>query len=251
MKPIYALYSTALLALVLLLTGCEKDKMQAYTLPDMIYVYKDQFNTKKDSTTYSFAIRSNALMVDTVKIPVRIMGEAKNIAREVKFRAVADSSNAVQDQHYTFLPYTIPAGAFTADLPLVVKRTADMKTKEMRLLLEIIETKDFKPGVPNSTGGGSTAGGSIRYLVKINDFLTKPSNWDGTLVFYFGTYSAVKYKMVIDLLGRAEFPTSGTDAVGYTQFLYYKQLCKNALAAYEAANGPLFDENGIRITFPN
>ena len=179
------------------------------------------------------------------------MGTAKGKDRVVTVRAIADSSTAVAGQHYEFLPSGIKAGEYTGTILLLVKRTTDMKTDNKRLLLEVVESADFKPGIPNTATVNPRAGGALKYLVKINDFLTMPSNWNSAPVYYFGTYSQVKYAFVINVTGRSEFLTSGTDAVSTSQFLYYKLICKDALATYEAANGPMMDENGIRITFPN
>ncbi|HYC29638.1 MAG TPA: DUF4843 domain-containing protein, partial [Chitinophagaceae bacterium] len=184
------------LAIAALAASCEKSELTRYEEPDMIYIYRDPYGTKNDSVTYSFAIKASSLLTDTVKIPVRIMGVAKNIPREVKLAAVPASTTAVEGTHYEFLPYIIPANAYSADLPVVIKRNAALKSQEVRLQLQVAESKDFKPGVPSSVVSGSLAGATQKYLVKINDFLTKPSNWDAQLITYFGTYSQAKYKFI-------------------------------------------------------
>ncbi len=238
------------LAITMLGASCKKSELTKYEQPDMVYVYKDAFNTKKDSSSYSFAIKANSLMLDTVYIPVRIMGLAADKAREVKLAPVNDLTTATDGIHYALLPYTIPAGAYSANLPVLVKRTADLKTKEFRLVLEIAETKDFKPGVPNTIAGSSVAGAGLRYLIKLNDFLTKPANWDASLTSFFGTYSQAKHKFIIQVTGLAEYPYGCATCIAYGEMLYYKALCKSKLLEYEAANGPLIDEFGVRVTFP-
>lgn len=233
-----------------LLFACKKSDLVSYTQPDMIYFYKDYYNTDKDSMVYSFAIRPDALTSDTVKIPLRIMGAAIDRDRTVNIKVVADSSTALEQQ-YTLLPTIVPAGSYTTYVPLLVKRTAELKTTEVRLLLEVGESADFKPGVYNSASSASRAGGSIRYPVRINDFLTKPSNWDSFITYYFGTYSQVKFKLVIAVTGRSQFLTSGDDPVTISQMTYYKILCRNYLAGYNAVNPPLLDENNVAVSFPN
>jgi hypothetical protein len=238
------------IAVITLAAGCKKSELTQFDQPDMIYIYKDAFNTKRDSATSSFAIRSNSLHTDTVKVPVRIMGAAKNIAREVKLGAIAAGTTAIEGTHYEFLPYTIPAGAYSADLPVVIKRTTDLKTREFTLQLQILESKDFKPGVPNSQVTGSFAGASLQYLIKINDFLTMPSNWN-ILASFFGNYSQVKYKFIIDVTGIAEFSYGFQGAIiAYGEMQYYQALCKRKLAEYVAVNGPLIDEFGLAVSFP-
>lgn len=232
------------------LAACKKSGLTSYTQPDMIYVYKDFYNTNKDSVTYSFAIKTNSLMTDTIKVPLRIMGNARNKDRTVAIQTVADNTTATSQQ-YTILPTIVKAGSFTTDIQVLVNRTPDMKTREVRILLEIAASTDFLPGVPNTTATTSRAGGATQYLVKINDFLTKPSNWESLLSTYFGTYSQVKYKFIIDVTGRTEFPITGQDMVSPSQFLFYKKLCREALENYNTTNGPLIDEFGMIVTFPN
>ncbi len=231
-------------------TACKKSELTKYELDDMIYIYKEAFNSKRDSAISSFAVKANSLLVDTVKIAVRIMGTAKNYDREVKLVAVDSATTAVAGVHYQFLPYVIKAGAYNADLPVVINRTADMKTQSFTLTVQVAESKDFKPGVPNSPVAGNFAGASIRYFIRMNDFLTKPSNWDSQLNTYFGAYSQVKYKFIIDVTGITEFAIGAAPQMSFGEITYYKAFVKSKWVDYVAANGPLMDENGGTVTFP-
>ena len=234
-----------------LLVGCTKSELQAYEEPDMVYVYQLASDPNRDSITYSFATKPATLTTDTVKVPLRIMGTAKSKNRTVNVRAVTDGTTAKEGQHFVLLPAVIKANEYTGYIPVLVKRSADLKTTEVRLIVEVIESADFKPGVPASAPQSPRAGGKLTMLVKLNDFLTKPANWDSFLSFSFGTFSQVKYAFVIQITGRSEFLTSGTDPVSSSQMTYYKILCKNALATYNASNPPLTDEFGMPVTFPN
>lgn len=230
--------------------GCKKSELTKFELEDMVYIYKEAFNTKRDSALCSFAVKANSLMVDTVKIAVRIMGVAKNYDREVKLEAVDTATTAVAGVHYQFLPYVIKAGAYSADLPVVINRTPDMKTQGFTLTVKVVESKDFKPGVPNSAVAGNFAGASVRYFIRMNDFLTKPSNWDSQLNTYFGAYSQVKFKFIIDVTGITEFAIGAAPLMSFGEITYYKAFVKSKLTDYVTANGPLMDENGGVVTFP-
>jgi hypothetical protein len=236
--------------LVWLVSACKKSELTSYTQPDMIYVYKDFYNNNRDSATYSFAIKANNLLTDTVKVPLRIMGNARDKDRTVTIQTIADSTTATSRQ-FTILPAIVKAGSFTTDIAVLVNRTPEMKTKEVRIQLAIVASADFLPGVPNTTATTNRAGGATQYLVKINDFLTKPSNWESMLSAYFGAYSQVKYKFMIDITGRTEFPVTGQDQVSPSQFLFYKKLCHEALETYNTSHTPLIDEYGMLVTFPN
>lgn len=237
-------------AVLLATASCKKSELTSYEQEDMIYIYKEAFNAKRDSTVYTFAIRSGSLLIDTVKVPVRIMGNASNVDREVKLAVVTNATTAIEGTHYSLLTYTIPAGAFSANLPVLVKRTPDMKTQMFTLWLEVIESKDFKPGVPKSAVAGNFAGAGLQYMIKISDFLVKPSNWDSQLTSAFGTFSQVKYKFIIDVTGKTEFITGAAPLMSIGELQYYKAFVKNKYLDYAAVNGPLIDEFGAALTFP-
>jgi hypothetical protein len=48
----------------------------------------------------------------------------------------------------------------------------------------------------------------------------------------------------------ASFPSSGPDALKFPQLQYYQNVVRNALVDYNAAHGPLIDENGNAVVFP-
>ncbi|WP_207512628.1 DUF4843 domain-containing protein [Longitalea luteola] len=235
--------------LLLLFTACKKSELTSYTQPGMVYFYKDHYDPDKDSIVYSFAIKSNALQADTIKIPLRIMGAAADYDRSVNIQVVTDSSTATPD-HYTILPTVIKAGEYTTNVSLLVYRKPDLKSNELRLLLEVAASDDFQPGIYNSASGASMGGGSVRFPVRINDYLTKPLNWDTFMVFYFGSYSQVKYKIVIDVTGRTEFSTGATGLTP-SEMTYFGKACSYYLEEYNRTNGTkLTDETGQEVTFP-
>lgn len=236
---------------LLMITACKKSEPVSFTQPGMIYFYKNHYNASKDSIVFSFATIPDGKITDTVRVPLRIMGVASDRDRTVNIQVVADSSTALE-QHYTILPTIVKAGMYTTDVPLLVKRTPELKTKDVRLLLEVGTSDDFIPGVYNSTTSTSMGGGAIRFPVRISDFLTKPNNWDTFIATFFGAFSQVKYKLVIQVTGRAQFFTSGDDPVTISEMNYFKMDCRDYLKKLNAANSTeLKDENGNLVIFPN
>jgi hypothetical protein len=75
---------------------------------------------------------------------------------------------------------------------------------------------------------------------------TRPAYWD-LLDPDFGEFSAEKYKFMVKVLGITDF---SYDNIGFDGFINFPVTLRNALAAYEAANGPLLDENRQQISFP-
>ena len=90
----------------------------------------------------------------------------------------------------------------------------------------------------------------LDYKVKINDILTKPARWIYECQPYFGTYSKVKYRYIIDVLGIWDFPDSGENAIPKGQMLFYKDKMKSELARWEKENNKqMLDENNVHVDF--
>ncbi len=240
------------LSALLILGSCKKAELLKYDQPAMAYFYKDYYNVTavNDSTVYSFAIKPDAKIVDTIKVPIRIMGPAASVDRVVNVETIADSSTAIASTHYQLLPVIVKANEFTTFMQVIVKRTADLKLSEVKLWVEIKESSDFKPGIPATTPTNPHAGGNLKYKIRLNDILTQPSNWN-VLTTFFGTYSKVKYLFIIQTTGLSVFSYGFSGAaLSYADMNFFNDQCKTALAQYELINGPLMDENGVRVTFP-
>lgn len=249
----YSLYIFLLAMMAAGMASCKKSELKSFDEPTMVHFYKDLSDPFRDSSVFSFAIFSPDHMYDTVKLPVRIAGTPASKDRQVKLQAVADSSNALAGTDYVIDKAMVRAGKFTDTVYVVVKRTPEMKTMEKRLLLEIVASDDLLPGVYNSpvgSGNNVYSGASVRKLVKINDFLTKPGNWDNMLVYFFGSYSQRKYKFIIEVTGRAQFPVGGgPNDISYGEISAIQIFLRQALLDYNREHGDMIDENGGIVTF--
>jgi len=251
-KIIYYLTFFALLPSCLIWQSCKKENPALYQSPAMIYVYKSSTNPYKDSIDYSFITKPITQQQDTVYIPVRIIGYSTSTDRVINLVADTGRTTAVTGVNYSFLSsYIIPKDSFSARLPVIVKRTVGEQTTEARLWVKLVNSADFKTGIDSQ----------LTYLVKINDMVTKPADWNllaGTST-YFGTWTNVKYRFIISVTGITDFGTLTVPPPGQTvpftglQVFYYKTQCVTALALYNANpanNPPLKDENGNIVTIP-
>lgn len=219
-----------LLVLAIFSSGCSKDELLSFQEKPKVYIYKRSNDQVKDSTTYSFAIRAASIVQDTVFVPLRIMGDASPQDRTVNYQVMSKSTADADSYH--LLPAIIKANQFTGYIPVVVKKTAALKTKEGKLWLSLVTSDSFEPGVADQ----------LSYLIKINDFLSRPPSWSD---IYLGKYSRVKFELLIKETGYTDF----TD-VTYREFRFISQLCKNALLLYQAAHGTLYDEDNDEVIFP-
>lgn len=244
----YSLYILIPALIMAAFTSCKKSELQSFGDLAMVHFYKKYDNAKKDSFQYSFAIKADALIEDTVKLAVRIAGVAANRDRTLGLKAIADSTTAVEGIDYKIHSAIVHAGKYEDSILLLVYRKPEMKTVNKRLLLEIIPSADFQPGLTNMPSGTLLTGGSVQLLVKINDFLTQPANWS-MLSTFFGPFSLVKYKFIIEVTGLAEFNYGSATGISYGEMTAYQNMMRDALSDYNNEHGTMMDENGQPVSF--
>lgn len=242
------------LGFLLLLASCSKEEGTAAfsAQPSVYFIYSTSLNSiaNMDSTTYSFVEKSSTLQQDTLWLPVRIAGNTADHDRPISLVPVADSSTAVANVHYRLLDYSLPKNAFQTRLGVVLLRDASLQQQAVSLTLRLQPTADFpvlmKEGV--MMDGFDYSRNKVRIV--FSDKLIKPSNWDTYIATFFGAYSDVKYRFVAATLGVSSFPNTGPNALKFPQMQYYQTVMRNALVAYNAANGTMKDENGQPVVFP-
>ena len=191
-----------------------------------------------DSISFSFVAYGSEVTEKEMLVDAQIMGKVENRDRVVNLSV--DPARTTADASLYTVPstVTIPAGAVKATFPVILKRSAALQTKTVRLYLQVAEAADFKAGVNEEN--------HIKLIW--SDVLQKPKNWD-TLEPFFGTYSDVKYRfMLANSNGAGEF---STETMSWAMLNSYRILFQNALNAYNAAHpgNPLTDENNQLVTF--
>lgn len=211
------------------------------------FYYKDEARVRLKAH-YEWALGTDSLDFTFVKYPesvteynlpvtVYLMGNPANNARTVNL-AVNTAKTTAQEKHYAFPEQVVLlAGSFSVTFHVTLKRTDDLQENGVRLYIEIAESSDFKPGVSEEN----------HLLIQWSDVLTRPANWD-ELVEFFGTFSIVKYRFIIETTGVTEF---SAQTMSWALLTNYRIMCVNALNAYNDAHpgNPLKDENGQYVTF--
>lgn len=190
-----------------------------------------------DSLDYSFAFYPSSVTEVAMNMTLFIMGEVAEYERSVKIEVVQDETTASAEQYSCPTEIRVPANAYSVPFNVVLKRTTDLTSKNVRLRIRITDSGDFKAGVVEQNG----------FTMKWNDMLSKPRNWD-ELTEFFGAFSLVKFRFIIDTLAIGEFDTN---TMTWGQLNNYRIVMKNALTAYNEAHpgNPLKDENGQLISF--
>ncbi len=233
-------YTISLICSVLalfLFSSCEKEGFyyQDEARVRMEGPYKWAVNT--DSLEFSFITVPTGVDQMEMQITVYIMGAVSENDRIVNIGVNSAKTTATGNQYTCPSQVTIPANSLSANFTVVLNRTPDLQQNTVSLYVELKESEDFKVGVKERD----------HLLIKWNDILSMPKNWS-ELETFFGAFSLVKYRFMINNTGVTEFSAT---TMSWAQLMNYKIILRNALDAYNAAHpgNPLTDENGQIVTF--
>lgn len=237
---------TLILLAIITLSACKKEKTEVFDgKPGISFFYVVSGNV--DSTNYSFANQLIQKTQDTIFVRMRVMGTAVNYPREIEVKAL-EATTAKEGTHFILPKITLPADSLTTTYPIVLINSEDLKTNTYHLEVAVKENKDFIQGVVGQAN--ITTRNIPVYKINFNNQLIEPDYWK-YIANYFGDYSKVKHRFMIDVLGMSDFrPDSIGGEISYSDFLNYNVKLKNALEVYEKANGPMLDETGQQISFP-
>ncbi|MCK9628896.1 MAG: DUF4843 domain-containing protein [Bacteroidales bacterium] len=236
----------------IMLSSCQEKVVNKFDSESSLFFYNGASNSKgitqQDSISYSFFLANSTLVQDTTWLDIYLTGMPSDEERSISIvqTNVGKPGAAVSGIH--FVPFNdpglvsklvLPANKVMVSIPVVVKKTAEMESQEFRLDLAIIPNESFVEGIKDNTA----------YTIKITAMAVKPPLWDvaNSFLSMFGTWGQVKMKFIIDNVGYSEFDVIPN--VDYRMFLRVK--AKEKLAVYEAANGPLYELDGVtRVIFP-
>ncbi|WP_432712577.1 DUF4843 domain-containing protein [Pedobacter sp.] len=222
---------TYLVVLIALgISSCKQNELLLFEQETAVYV-----NLSTDSTVYTFATTAESVVEDTVFIKYRIIGKPSPIDRTIKLATLAGAT-AKEGYHYSLGQTVIKANEFETDVPVYLYRKAGLKDSTVAVVFEIKENEFFKPGYFDQ----------LTHKITITDILKKPTRWESTWVPYFGAYSEVKFRFLLDVTQKTDWESSPFPQ----DSRYLSQRAKNALLEYNQEKGALIDEFGMEVTFP-
>lgn len=186
----------------------------------------------KDSVVYSFALKPG-VEVDTIAIPLRLIGFTSNQSRLVSIGVNYELTTASEGVDYLLEPCELLPDKVSTDLNIIVKRSKKLEESNLKLSI-YLEDNSFFHNPPI---------GEDVYEIILTNKLTRPSDWRNE----FGVYSLVKHEFIIKVTNK------GTNYNEWTgqQLIYYLGLLNQALYEYnkEHPGKPLEDEFGVLVTF--
>ncbi|NLR79090.1 DUF4843 domain-containing protein [Chitinophaga eiseniae] len=221
--------------------ACKKQDVPLFSGKNGISFYKGPYDP--DSLGYSFAFSLVEKQRDTIFIPMRITGPANHVARAIAVKA-GDGTTAREGKDFILPEATLPADSLTVNYPVIVLNSPEMKNGTFRLVVQVAPSKDFELGALGKEIGGTTNVASM--IINISAQLIRPSYWPAGGYGDFGLFSQVKFKFMMEATGLTNFDS---DVIGIDQYYNLPVVLQRKLAEYEAINGPLVDEDGLRVTF--
>lgn len=239
-------FAPIILLVVMVLLSCRKDPQSIFSGKDGIAFYYLS-GPEQDSVSYSFSGSKIPKTRDTVYVKMRLLGKLSKQPREILV-VPGTGTTAIAGTHFILPNIVMPADSFEVKYPVVLLNAPDLKTKTVRLVLNIAESKDLVVGTLGQAN--TTTRNVVQFKINFSNNLIKPDYWS-YIQGYLGEYSAVKYQFMIDVFGTSNFrPTTKGGLITYAEYLNFRAVLRNALDAYEKVNGPLMDENNLRVTFP-
>jgi hypothetical protein len=219
---------------LMVISGCKEEHPAIYD-SSLTAVYFPGM-TVNDSITYSFVGKHAP---DTVFVPVKILGNTQPTDMKYKVVVSPEKTTAKEGIHYEKLKdyYTIPKGAFTARLPIILYRTDPaLSSKYFSLSLTLVDSEEMPTGYPIY----------LNARISFTNQLIQPSYWSGILQLYFGDYSKVKHAKCIEIMGH-DFPLTqaGMLASPYKTYSYWMSMGR--VASKYFSDNVVNDENGNRI----
>lgn len=222
-------------------TSCSKDEDFYYQDQPRVRLEGEKiWAVGSDSVTFSFVSYPASTIEKTISVAAMVMGEVANRDRIVNLTVDPARTTAQASQYSLPQTVTVPAGSNSGIFNVTLRRDASLQSKAVRLYVQLAESADFKPGVKEQD--------HITFIW--NDILSKPKNWDDELETFFGIYSNVKYRFMLDNMNANEGEISAS-TMSWAMLNSLKIRFQNALNAYNAAHPgqPLTDENGNLVTF--
>lgn len=207
--------------------GCKKTEIATYDGEQGVYFsvrYENPRYTNSSSANWAnqpYTITSFLNTTEptiTIKLRVNITGNSVGYDRAFKVVVDKDSTTAVEGQHYEPIKqeYVVKANEFYGEIPVVIKRTSDLRTKEVKLGLRLLENESFKLTMPvwypiptmQENVIGNAKFDARYHAIRFSDLLVQPPVWawygavfSGSEDSYWGAFTPGKYDLMCRLSG--------------------------------------------------
>lgn len=235
------------------LFSCKQEDLMTYTEQARVYfnLNRDGLNTPRpgsyaNNILVDFAPKNSKITTDTLNVGIRVSGSTSDVERLFSWKRNESASDAMEGVDYKILneKLAIAAGKSDTTIKIVVLRNAGLKKAIHTVVYDLLENENFALG-PLADTTVAPFRKVVSLKIRAKDMLIKPANWDSFISTYFGVYSEVKYRFVIDVLAKMDFPSNSSAS----SMRNNRTKLQNELTKYNNTNPPLKDENDNLVTF--
>lgn len=247
-----------------LLQGCERELMDYQGKPGVYFAVQHGF-AGGNETVWPYqpttSVEFFKILEDETTVNIKVMATGSMSTEDRPFRVEInpDSTNATEGIHYQALTgnYYIPAGEAYTYIPVTLKRTPDMQTKDITIGLQLVPNEYFELAFPEWHAVEDLYYGNVvetfdasLHTLVVNDVMTRPSQWSGQAndsgleAGLFGEFSRKKLELMCELCDLTYEDFCDADVM----ITLLKYEIRNVMARYltnalEAGN-PILEDDG-------
>lgn len=264
-------YIIACLWIIIGMTGCEKD-LKDYDGLEGVYFYVQWGPEWGDTIKWANQSYTPVEFVNIagkthdVKIRIMTTGGIKDYDRTFRLTVDRDSTTAEEGVEYEHFDenQVVKAGAFYTDVYIRTLRSGALSDEQKELRLKLEATADFEIGIPvwqQIASMWSSEGPKVfdasRHIIRMNDFIVKPSKWIGgiydkpgdTESGRWGVFTEKKYRLICDqfTLIYEDF-TTDERMPGAKQAVIQEHMANYLQVLYDAKT-PVLEDDGRLMWF--
>ncbi len=247
------------------LQSCEREMMD-YQGKSGIYFAVQGGDGGGDETTWPFQPKTNveffSIEGDETVVNIKVMatGPVSTVDRPFSVEINPDSTNAKAGTHYAAFAgkYSIPAGEAYTIIPVTVKRTPEMQTKDITIGLKLIPNEHFELAFPEFHAVDGLLYGDVvdvfdasLHTIVLNDIMTQPSEWYGSAssstgleAGLFGAFTRKKIELMFEVCNMTYADFCNPDIMGsLSRYEIRNTMSRYLTDAFNAGN-PILEDDG-------
>lgn len=225
-----------IICVIFVFVSCEENERQLYDTEynALNFIMPGMEHNKTDSLYVNFMFYPDEKLIDTVKVQLQLLGMPLSRERHYQVMPVDSGTTAEVGVQYELKDqYVFPGDTTRGIFEVYIKRDESLRDSTYRLMLEFVESDDFKLGL----------GEYQSFIVNITDNLDiPPPFWEmNQLNYTAGPYHPLKCKKYIEI--------AGVDSPDWLPEIHAarNEYLKTTRRWFE--ENPTYDEDGNRLYF--
>ncbi|MGN6419615.1 MAG: DUF4843 domain-containing protein [Pseudobacter sp.] len=251
---------------MLLIVGasCKKESLLTYKSDNNIYFNfiegtnpaTNDLGRHQDTLDITFSFNDASVTDTIINIPVAVTGEAS--AENRNFNLMVDPASTAKAGTNYELPssFVVRAGLTQDTVRIRFKRTPELKTTVLSLLLNLADNDQFKANLlyrnrsPQSQTTPIYSTDTVRmktFKITVGDMLAAGPYWPSYYEYSFGTFSEKKVRLMNQIVGMplSFWSKPTTTAQERSDVAYYGSFVARYLSDQAYAGNTIFEADGI------